>query len=273
MKSNREAAAAQEVRNHSSSPTRAHDLIAIGPDLVCFGELLGVDADEWSLDVSQFIRADFDTVPSFNDRFDDLSRSDRYILVNALGDGQLLTSRLSAARQGAGFLLRGHVEPGARRIAADQLGSQWAIHPDTGDLYTENRQIVRVSGFASLPQVLRQCLSLHRGESPFHPEYGVRIAEYYNVFRDTPWFEHFLKLEVIRQASIPYFDNLQKREYLPLKCIEKVYSIEMLAEAPVSSRLPVRLDLEVRGIGRWQCEISIHVPPEVPKREPMPWLQ
>jgi hypothetical protein len=212
--------------------------------------------------VSQFVRSDFNAILSFNDRFDDLPRSDRYILVNTLGDGRVLASRLSATRKGVRFLLRGHVEPGFPRITADQLGSRMAIHPDTGDVYAENGQIARVSGLKSLPQSLRQCLSLHRGESPFHPEYGVRIAEYYSAFRGTPWFEHLLKLEVIRQAAIPYHDPIQNREYTPLRCVERVWGIELLAEAPNDHRLPIRLDLDVAGVGRQQYEISIYIPDE-----------
>jgi hypothetical protein len=87
------------------------------------GELLDIDAGKWSLDVSQFVRGDFNTILSFDDYFDDLPRSDRYILVNALRDGRVLKNRLSVTRQGASFLLRGHVEPSFSRITADQLGS------------------------------------------------------------------------------------------------------------------------------------------------------
>jgi hypothetical protein len=253
MKRDREAAAAEEVRNRPSSSMRAHDLIAIGPDLLCIGALPAVDIDRWSLDVSQFIRDDFNTILSFNDRFDDLPRSDRYVLVNALGDGRVLSSRLSASQQSQGFLFQGHVEPGAPRIAADQLGSRWAIHPDTGDVYVEKGQIARVSGFKSLPQALRQSLSLHQGESPFYPEYGARIAEYYHAFRGTPWFEHFLKLEVIRQSAIPCFDPQQKSEYVPLRCIERVYvpaRRRLLAgdgTAPPEARPRIRRWTELRG--------------------------
>src|ERR1019366_8599186 len=39
MKHDREAASAEEVRHSSKQSTRAHDLIAIGPDIVCMGEL------------------------------------------------------------------------------------------------------------------------------------------------------------------------------------------------------------------------------------------
>ena len=71
-----------------------------------------------------------------------------------------------------------------------------------------------------------------------------------------------LKLEVIRQAAIPYHDNVQNREYTPLPCIERVWQVELLAETPENHRLPVRLDLDVAGVGRQQYEIPIYIPDE-----------
>jgi hypothetical protein len=39
----------------------------------------------------------------------------------------------------------------------------------------------------------------------------------------------------------------------------------------VAVRSAIR-DLEVKGTGRWQCDISIHVPPEVPlTSDKLPW--
>lgn len=49
-------------------------------------------------------------------------------------------------------------------------------------------------------------------------------------------------------------------------CVERIYGIELLADAPFESWLPIRLDLEVRGLGRWQRELSICVPKEEVKR-------
>ena len=72
-----------------------------------------------------------------------------------------------------------------------------------------------------------------------------------------------LKLEVIRQAAIPYHDEIVKREYTPLQCVERVWSVQVLAETPTNKRLPVRVDLDVHGVGQWQSEISIFILPKL----------
>jgi len=58
-----------------------------------------------------------------------------------------------------------------------------AISPKTGDLYLDKGNIARVSGVESLPQVIRQCLSLNRVESPFHPTFGARLSDYFENYR------------------------------------------------------------------------------------------
>jgi hypothetical protein len=44
---------------------------------------------------------------------------------------------------------------------------------------------------------------------------------------------------------------------------------EPLADAPVKNWLPIRVDLEVKGLGRWQHELSICIP-STPVRRPSP---
>lgn len=119
-----------------------------------------------------------------------------------------------------------------------------------------------VSGLEALPQQVKTCLSHQKGESLFHRDFGTRFAEYYRLLSDSPWFEHFLKLEVIRQAAIPYVDPVMKRQYTPLQCVDRVFEIKILADAPTNNWLPIRVDLDVKGVGRWQHDLSICVPPE-----------
>jgi hypothetical protein len=260
MRLDREAACALEIRRPSGSSVRAHDLIAVGPDIVCTGEFLSIDGSEWSLYLSNFVIGDFYTAANFIEKFSNVAAGERYILVNALGDGRVLAGPPSLAKREDGYLLRCPIEPGFPRVSAHNLGSQWAISTTTNDLFIEKGQIARVSGLNSLPQVIRQCLSLQRGESPFHPTYGARLAEYLNAFRSSSWLGHFLKLEVIRQAAIPYADAVMKRQYTPLHCIDRVWNVEALADVPVDHRLPIRIDIDVNGVGRSQYEIAIYVP-------------
>src|SRR5271155_2548737 len=122
--------------------------------------------------------------------------------------------------------------------------------------------LAMVSGLGALPQRVKTCLSHQKGESPFHRDFGTRFAEYYKLLSASPWFGHFLKLEVIRQAAIPYRDIIMNRQYTPLQCVERVFGIDILAPAPTNNWLPIRVDLDVKGVGRWERELSVHIPQE-----------
>jgi hypothetical protein len=102
-------------------------------------------------------------------------------------------------------------------------------------------------------------LSHHLGESPFNPEFGTRLAEYYELYRASPWLGRLIKLEVIRQAAIPYKDPALGCAYTPLYCVERVHDVEVLAEEPQGAWLPFRFDLDVTGLGRWSADISIQI--------------
>jgi phage baseplate assembly protein W len=241
-----------------------HDLIAIGPDIVCTGVVLEVADSEWSVYLENFVDGDFNTLVAFIDRFIDLPDGDRYLLVNELGDGRSLIAAPVATRNGPAYLVRCPVARSAPRIKAQELGSQSAMDPVTLDMYIENGQIARVSGLASLPQNVQSLLSMQRGESVFARDYGVRFAEYLETYSDSPWLGHLLKLDVIRQAAIPYNNKVLNSTHTPLQCINRVVDIEVLAAQPVNERLPIRCAFEVNGVGSWQCEVSVFVPSTPP---------
>src|ERR1700722_7106575 len=64
----------------------------------------------------------------------------------------------------------------------------------------------------------------------------------------------------------------------PLRCVTRVRNVEILADAPTKNRLPVRLDLDVQGIGAWTQELAVYVPtPEqmaehAKRLADVPWL-
>lgn len=69
-----------------------------------------------------------------------------------------------------------------------------------------------------------------------------------------------MKLDVIRQAAIPYRERVMNRQDTPLRWVTRVYGFELLSETPKGNRLPVRVDLDVQGLGRWQHDLSIYMP-------------
>jgi len=135
-----------------------------------------------------------------------------------------------------------------------------AISEETGDIYLENGNIARVSGVKSFPQMVKSVLSIQRGEFFTDPHHGVRFAEYLEAFRGTPWLDELLKLDVVRQASIPHQEVANQKEHTPLNCVERVVRLKVGEEDATARLLGVELELEVKGIGRWTGRMAVHLP-------------
>jgi hypothetical protein len=269
MKREHEAHCTERQRNARLTGDSVSDLVAIGPDIIFVGEFLGVDNAEWSFHLRAFIEGDDHGLIAFIERYEQAAAMDRYILVNFLGDGRVLNGAPSMTKEKTGgYLIRCPVLPSADRIRAVDLPMDLALS-DKHDLMLKGGDIATVSGLEALPQKIKMGLSHQKGESPFHRDFGTRFAEYYRLLSGSPWFEQFLKLEVIRQAAIPYIDTIMNRQDTPLQCVERVFGIEILANAPSNNWLPIRVDLDVKGVGRWKHDLSVCVPQEPVRRPSM----
>ena len=266
MKAEHEARCAQKQRNPTAADEAPADLIAIGPDLVFVGEFLGVENDVWSIHLRSFVDGDIHSLTMLVDGYNQIAAIDRYVLVNALGDGRALSGRPSVIREPAGgYTIRCPISPSADRISATQLPKSWALSDDH-DLVARDGNWAMVSGLDALPQQVKTCLSHQRGESPFHGDAGTRLAEYYKSLAGSPWLDRYLKLELIRQAAIPYLHPTGAQQYTPLMCVQRVFGIEILADAPTGKWLPISVDLDVKGVGRWQHSLSVCIPVEPIRR-------
>jgi hypothetical protein len=266
MKREHEARCAENQRNAISAGASVSDLIAVGPDIVFVGDFLGVENAEWSFQLRSFVDGDIHALIAFIDRYERVAAIDRYVLVNYLGDGRVLRGAPSVTRASTGgYVVRRPILPSADRIRAADLPMDFALS-EKHDMFAKNGNIATVSGVEALPQKVKTCLSHQKGESPFHRDFGTRFAEYYRLLSGSPWLEQLLKLEVIRQAAIPYIDPFSNRQYTPLQCVEQVFGIEILADEPTKNWLPIRIDLGVKGLGRWQHGMSVCVPSEPIRR-------
>lgn len=236
------------------------DFLVIGQDLVCIGELIGTDGIEWRLRIDHFFIGDLSTLIKFSERFDRIDPYDRYVLVNALGDGRQLAAAPAWQKIDPGYVVSCQVRESFPRISAHNLPTDLALS-DTHDMFVVNGKLATVSGLAALPQKIKMCLSILRGEMLFNRTFGTRIKEYFDLFHDSPWFQRLIQLEVIRMACIPYSDSITQRAYTPLHSVSRVLSIEQLPSEPADNWLPFRFHLEVEGVGPWQCDIPIFVPP------------
>jgi hypothetical protein len=234
-------------------------LIAIGPDVVCEGEVVGIERTEWSIHLTNFVIGDIRALIKYVDEFQNVAPGDQYIIINAMGDGRKLTAAPSLTKQGTTYIVKCAVAPATARIAAQEIPRDISFSPIVDDLHLEKGDIATVSGLDALPQRLRSGLGLIRGESAFDQTAGSRLQDYYWRYRDKPWLEQLFALEVIRLAAIPH-DERTGEKRPPLLSIERVQSVKILAAAPANDRLPVQLELDVKGIGIWEHEVDVLMP-------------
>jgi hypothetical protein len=236
-------------------------LLAIGPDIVCTADVPTIAEDSWTLHLKHFVDGDVHDIAAFIAGFAKAAAADRYILSNELGDGRLLSKAPVLSKQPYGYSLLCPVAPVTPRAHVKDLGSDMAIHPETHDIYLDGTgDIARVSGLEYLPQKVQSLLSMQRGENVFAPKAGMRFFEYFEAFNGDPWLPLLMKLDIVRMAAIPYGSTFQNREDTPLRCVKRVCSFELLSDTPAGNRLPVRVDFDVEGLGRWQQDLSIYMP-------------
>lgn len=256
-----EAWCAEEVRHGRGSFPGTDDLVSLGPNVICLGDIISIDGSGWTLSVRHFVIGDPGSLIAYRENFATCPPGERYVLLNSLGDGRELTSPPTLAKNSSGFAVTCSVAPRFPRIAAQALPTDFALYPKRDISLTPTGDIETVSGLEALPQKIWSCLSMQMGESPFNPGFGTRLARYCQAFRDSPWLGSLLKLEVIRQAAIPFNDTMLRTRYTPFLCVDRVWKVEALAGRPENDQLPLRLELDVNGVdGRWIEDISVVVP-------------
>jgi hypothetical protein len=259
MKQAHETAWAQAVRLGKTHDLGA-GLLAIGPAIICTGDIQTVTADSWTLRLKHFLVGDIHDLVNFIGGFANAPPEMKYVLSNEMGDGRVLLRPPIMGKLSDGYSLECPIAPSFPRIDAHELGSDWALNPETHDLYVDSHgSIARVSGIEALPQRVKCTLSMQRGESPTEPNFGIRFFEYFEAYRGSPWLGLLMKLEVVRQAAIPYTDILQK-QYTPLQCVTRVNRFELLSETSPNNWLPTHVDFNVQGVGRWERDLSIYMP-------------
>jgi len=165
--------------------------------------LQGVSINNWSIRIDHFVAGDLSNLIRFIENFDQQDLSDRYLIINSLGDGRQFAAAPTWRKDGKSIELSCTLKNRFPRKNAKDLGRTLA-RDNSNDIFLVNRSLSLVSGIEALPQKIRTTLSLIQDKSPFYPKAGNCIKEYFDIFDDSPWILRWVKLEVIRQACIHY---------------------------------------------------------------------
>ena len=243
-----------------SAATAAHsDLIAIGPDVICTGSPISGRKEEWHFAIEHFVQGDHHTLMQFIDEYDGRDPYDRYVLSNGWGDGRELVAPPTWQFVAGRLEIFCSIAAAFERTDANSLGKTMETN-ESGDIFSRFHDVAMVSGVASLPQVIKDKLSMLRGESPIYPKFGSRMAEYADLYGDSPWLSRLLKLDMIRMSCVPYHDPIQKMAYTPMQSVLQVKDVIVVGPAGRKNWQVFGFDLKVKGIGAWSGHVTIFVP-------------
>jgi hypothetical protein len=253
----------EEIKNEVSNslPSSKHnDFIAIGIDIIVFGELTGISSNEWTVKFSNFFTGDLSKLISFNEKFNSIPAEEKFILINHLGEGRSISAPVRLNKLSDGYEVTIPVELDIPRTNCNKLPRDLDIFTKDDLFVDSSGDIATVSGFDALPQQIYISLSTIRGEMHFHPTLGSRIREFFHDFEGTMWLDKLVKLEVIRLSCIPCFDSFAEEKYTPLKCVKNVKNIRVVSNEYKDNKLPIEFTLDIEGFGIWTKEISVFSP-------------
>src|SRR5215204_5238078 len=104
MKREHEAVCARALLSGSSADL-ATGALAIGPDIVCTGDIKHLAAGNWTLHLKHFVLGDVQTLASFIGDFAKAAPESRYVLSDTLGDGRELDQAPSLITHTDGYSL------------------------------------------------------------------------------------------------------------------------------------------------------------------------
>lgn len=263
MKSEHEARIKLEMTGMSPGP-KVFDFIAVGPSVVFVGDLVTIEQKTWSFRVEHFVIGDLSDLINYIEQFDITDPYDRFVLVNELGDGREVSSAPSWSKSGDNCIITVPINTSTPKIDVNRLPMNLALGDDH-DLTFVNGGIATVSGLDALPQKIKMCLSMSKGESWFAPNFGTRIREYTIDFFGSAWLPRLIKLEAIRMASIPYKDTLDTSPPAPpLRCVKKIIAVDQIDSKGRDGWFNFRFQLDIEGLGEWVSEIPIFISRDLP---------
>lgn len=223
------------------------DIIAIGPKVIGVGHMESVSAGCIVVSLKHFVQGTVADLMNYCSDFDSVHVRDRYVLLNEMGFGLASIASPVASRVEHGWEISLPVAPPAKRLDYRDLGP--GMDANNGKV---------ISGIDLFEQNLERVLGMAVGDWIFAPQSGTRISEYYHLYAGSAWLDRFVKLEVIRAASVPNHSKLHPTEIPPLASVLTVNAVTV-PNQPAQRRIPINFNLQVKGLGTWIRDIPIFI--------------
>lgn len=223
------------------------DIVGFG-DIVSTGQIIGSGTSGIRVRLSHFVEGSARELMSFAHNFDSHAPETRFVLLNELGYGGLLSEAPSVQLINGAYEVDFQIQLAVKRYATKELGLQ----ADTGAILT---------GLPVCIENIEQTLGMAEGTWFAALKAGSRISDLFWRFHGSPWFERLAMMEMIRLASIPS-DTAAARDKSPVTpfvCVMRVNRVEVPSFNLVGQKLTVHANLDLEGHGQWSGALSVFI--------------
>lgn len=242
----REHEASRQIGNTQNEA--AGNIVAIGPDLVAVGHVLGSGPAGMRVRLSHFVEGSARDLLAFAHHFDSMLPETRYVLINELGYGGLLDGPLSVDRVGSVYEVQFRLQPKVQR--RDASADIKIMSAETGRW---------ISGIDAYIQVFEQTLGMARGTWFARIDDGSDLSDLYWRYKGSQWFKRMAMIEMIRLSSIPRFEKGELGSSTPFVCVNRVNHVEVPTFDLQRQKLNVGVEFDLEGLGRWSGVLSIFI--------------
>lgn len=199
------------------APRTDTSLVALGPKVLARGRVHAAEGARWRATIAEpfLLGAEADLL-RLADGFPNIADSERYVCVESMGEGRVLSSPIRWTYEEGGWQLELDVLPLAARSSALELHEDTSIRMEPPFGVEIGRT---VAGLERVPQRISTLLSINKGGWGIASEVGSRVAFLHDQFgRDQ--LASFVAIEVARLAATPIWDEFHQRAEVPFDIVE-----------------------------------------------------
>jgi len=228
-----------------TSSTSPSPLVCIGPEVLAEGQRVAAYGNRWTIRIGRFLVGNSSALCRFGDDIESVPLDQRYVL--------LVEGKETDARPLAEFAWRKDpegIEIDLRVMPSAPLGTVRGLRTHT--------LLREVEGVDAAAVLLQSILGTSWGW--LDTRFGTLVGEWLRDRELEPKLDQLVRMDIARLASIQSLDD-GKPDRPPLDFIKNVVSIKPRVGEAEDDAVPVELDLEFAGGGRWSGTILVATKP------------
>lgn len=223
------------------------DIIAIGPSLIALGTVLRFGPDGYQFRISHFLEGCIRELWALSVDFSKWPDEDRYVLLNELGYGGLLSQPPAIERTEFGYEVTVQIQ-----VATDRRNAM-----TTKTMCRETGRML--DGMDAMESVFGNVLGMAHGTWFADLQSGSFISDYHERYVGSDWLSRLIMMDIIRLSFVPRNSRAANKKVAPLAWVNRVNSVSTPTFELTEQYLSINVDAELEGVGNWSGVLPVFI--------------